>query len=108
MRFRANLYIYLRASLPVLNDVKGAFDVTSTEDISASCENFKSISPKKNGGSGVVQGTYECTSSDQNANTGGKNGTGNGKDNEDAANLVGLNLPMVLGAVLLASLTQLL
>ncbi|KAI2625851.1 hypothetical protein GGR54DRAFT_518131 [Hypoxylon sp. NC1633] len=48
--------------LPDLKDVKGAFEVVSTEDIGDSCNKLGSFK------GGVVQGDYSCTGNDANAN----------------------------------------
>lgn len=86
--------------LPVLDDVRGAFDVSSTEDISKSCEPFEELQDD-----GKIQGSdFECSSDNENANEGGKGSD----DDEDAAGLLGINTPIVLGIALLGGLFQLL
>lgn len=45
---------FTQVELPGLKDVKGAFEVVSTEDIDDSCSDLKSLD------GGVVQGHYEC------------------------------------------------
>ncbi|KAK0720883.1 hypothetical protein B0H67DRAFT_552974 [Lasiosphaeris hirsuta] len=84
---------FTNAEFPSLNDVKGAFDVSSTADISASCDGFKKLAPTKDGGAGQIQGTYACTSNNENANqdtgtgtsTGGGSGSTGGKKDNSAA-----------------------
>jgi len=65
---------------PKLNDVKGAFDVSSTTDLTASCKNFAPLAPTTQNGNGEIQGTYTCTSNNSQANsdTGNGNGTSGG------------------------------
>lgn len=75
---------------PSLNDVKGAFDVSSTGDIASSCKTLGGLSSK--GGGGQVQGTFSCTSNNTNANqdTGSNTtsgGSGGGKSDNGAAGI---------------------
>ncbi|KAK1836014.1 hypothetical protein QBC39DRAFT_132118 [Podospora conica] len=96
-------------SFPALNDVKGAFDLSSTGDIENSCTDLKKIASSKDGGSGKIQGTFSCTSNNANANsdTSSTTGTGGGssKPKDDAA--AGLSFNMVLlGFAGLAGLAQ--
>ncbi|KAL1864176.1 hypothetical protein VTK73DRAFT_6111 [Phialemonium thermophilum] len=102
-------------AFPALNDVRGAFDVSSTEDITDSCDKFKALAPSKQGGNGKIQGTYTCTSNNENANndtsgntSGGKgssgSGSGDGKKNAGvglAFNAAILGLAVVGGLVAL-------
>ncbi|KAK0755005.1 hypothetical protein B0T18DRAFT_386790 [Schizothecium vesticola] len=96
-------------SFPALNDVKGAFDLSSTGDIEKSCTEFKKIASAKDGGSGKIQGTYSCTSNNANANsdTSSTTGTGGGtsKPKPDAAAGLSLNT-VLLGFAGLAGLAQ--
>lgn len=81
---------------PALNDVKGAFDISSTNDISAACDTFQKLSPSKQGGGGQIQGVYHCESNNAQANsdtggntsssgtTGGTGSTGTGKNSTGA------------------------
>ncbi|KAK6843520.1 gpi-anchored cell wall organization protein ecm33 protein [Apiospora arundinis] len=68
-------------SLPAIDDVRGVFQVTSTEDISASCKVFDGLGNKVGGDGGKI----DCTSKNQNANndtssTGSSDGSsGDGK-----------------------------
>lgn len=85
--------------LPDLQDVKGAFEVVSTEDISSSCDDLKSYD------NGVVQGDYSCKGNDQNANNdtsdASSDGSGSsGTDNKDsAASLSGVSTFVTLISV---------
>lgn len=76
---------------PALNDVKGAFTVSSTTDITNSCNNFKGLAPTSQGGNGEIQGTFTCTSNDANANSDTGNGTsgsgGSSNNNNSASGL---------------------
>lgn len=93
---------------PALNDVKGAFDVSSTNDISAACDTFQKLSPSKQGGGGQIQGVYHCQSNNSLANTdtGGNTsstgttggGSGSGKDDSAASGLA-VNAAMISLAV---------
>lgn len=97
---------------PALNDVRGAFDVSSTNDIDSSCDDFKKLAPSKQGGGGQIQGTFACTSNNENANedtgrnttSGGKGSSGSGKDNSGVSlgmNTAILSLAVVGGLVAL-------
>ncbi|KAH8671048.1 GPI-anchored cell wall organization protein ecm33 [Xylariales sp. PMI_506] len=52
-------------TLPSLSDVRGAFDLSSTGDISSSCTAFDKLSPSQGA---EIQGSYHCTSNNANAN----------------------------------------
>ncbi|KEZ38750.1 hypothetical protein SAPIO_CDS10781 [Scedosporium apiospermum] len=98
---------FTNIELPSLDDVKGAFDVSSTEDINDDCAGFKSLAPKSSGGNGKIQGSFSCTSKNANANEGGKGGS-NSSDKEDGAGFLGVNTPIILGVAALGALAQLL
>lgn len=73
---------FTEVDLPKVNDVKGAFEVVSTEDISSSCSSLGSFK------GGVVQGQYSCTGNDANANndtSDASNGSSGGSDDKDGA-----------------------
>ncbi|KAK4234489.1 hypothetical protein C8A03DRAFT_37740 [Achaetomium macrosporum] len=55
-------------SFPELDVVKGAFDVSSTADISQSCDKLKELAPRSQGGDGNIQGVFSCTSNNEKAN----------------------------------------
>lgn len=89
---------------PALNDVKGAFDISSTNDISAACDKFQKLAPSKQGGGGQIQGVYHCESNNAKANddTGGNTSssgtTGGGSGNSTTGNSasgVAINAAMV-------------
>lgn len=95
-------------TFPVLNDVKGAFDVSSTGDIDADCSALKKLASGKEGGGGQIQGTFSCTSNNANANsdTGtGTSGGGGGSTKKDAASGVTLNTAL-LGLAAVAGFAQ--
>jgi len=106
--------VKLRGSFDVvtfsaLNDVKGAFDLSSTGDIEKSCAEFKKIASPKDGGSGKIQGTFSCTSNNANANSDTSSTTGTGgssKPKPDAAAGLSLNIAL-LGLAGLAGLALL-
>ncbi|KAL1629686.1 cell wall protein Ecm33 [Neofusicoccum ribis] len=92
--------------LPDLEDVRGAFNLQSSEDISSSCTHFKSLS----GGSNVIKGKYQCAG--KQANPGGADSTptstGSGSSSSstgaagrlDVTNAAGLGAAGVLAAML--------
>ncbi|KAK1756862.1 hypothetical protein QBC47DRAFT_171208 [Echria macrotheca] len=99
---------FTSVEFPALNDVKGAFDVSSTADISSSCDDFKKKASTKDGGNGQIQGTFSCTSNNANANsdTGtGTSGTTGGDKPKDAAAGVTINTAL-LGLAAVAGLAQ--
>lgn len=49
-----------------LNEVNGAFDISSTADITKVCDNIQELS--SDGGNGKIAGTYTCTSENEKAN----------------------------------------
>jgi len=76
----------LSIQFPALNDVKGAFDISSTTDIKDDCDTFQKLSMK--GGGGQIQGTFNCESNNTNANSDtspGSSGGGSGGAKDDAA-----------------------
>jgi hypothetical protein len=85
--------------------VKGAFDVSSTTDIQSSCDNFKPKARTQQGGNGHFQGTFSCTSNNQQANEGGS-GSGRGSGNNNTAAYLDLNMPVMLGLAVLGGLAQ--
>ncbi len=65
--------------LPKLDDVKGAFDIVSTDDIKSSCDAFGKLAPGSQGGGGQIQGVYNCQSNNADANSDtGSGGSGSG------------------------------
>ncbi|KUI72888.1 Protein ecm33 [Cytospora mali] len=73
---------------PVLEDVKGTFELSSTGDISDSCTTLKKDAPGSQGGNGNIQGKFTCTSNNAEANTGstkGDSSTGSGSSNSSSA-----------------------
>jgi len=107
-----NFYPY-SVEFPALNDVKGAFDVVSTNDISAACDVFQKLAPSKQGGGGQIQGVYHCQSnnaqanSDTGSNTSSSGTTSSGSDSDGnagtglAVNAAMLGLAVVGGLVAL-------
>ncbi|KAK0708783.1 GPI-anchored cell wall organization protein-domain-containing protein [Apiosordaria backusii] len=82
---------------PALDNVRGAFDASSSADISDSCEAFDKLAPQNEGGNGAIQGTYECTSNNTQANedtdgsTSGDGSSGSGGDKDNGAASMALN-----------------
>jgi hypothetical protein len=94
---------------PSLQNVKGAFDASSTGDISSSCNNFAKQAPKSQGGNEQIQGTYSCTSNNQNANQDTNStttGSGGGSSKNAAPGLNANNA--VFGLALVAGVVALL
>lgn len=103
---------FTSVSFPSLNDVKGAFDISSTNDIQSSCDAFKKLAPTKQGGGGQIQGVFACTSNNQNANsdTGGNTsttGSGTGSNNGSSASGIAINTAL-LGLTLVGGFAALL
>jgi hypothetical protein len=97
-----------RVSLPALKKVSGAFDVQSTKDITSSCEVFNKQKPKSAGGNNNIEGKYNCTSNNQLANEGSSTtGGGSNNDTGNAAALLGMNVPVVLGMAVLGGFAML-
>lgn len=72
---------FTEVDLPALNDVRGAFALTSTGDISTACSYFSKLAPSSSGGNGEILGSYSCTSNNSLANNDtssmGSSGTSN-------------------------------
>ncbi|KAK0792326.1 cell wall protein Ecm33 [Friedmanniomyces endolithicus] len=49
-------------SLPAISDIRGAFNLQSTSDISSSCNHFQPLSGSNN----VIKGTYTCSGGESN------------------------------------------
>jgi hypothetical protein len=103
-------------SFDALNDVKGAFDLSSTNDISSVCDKLQELSPSKQGGGGQIQGVFHCQSNNSLANsdtggntsstgtTGGGSGSSSGDDSAASglvANFAMISLAVVGGLVAL-------
>ncbi|CAK7222688.1 cell wall protein Ecm33 [Sporothrix curviconia] len=103
--------------LPSLNDVKGAFDIVSTGDISASCATFKKLAPSSQGGNGDIQGKYTCESNNAEANsdtnptstaTSSSSSSTSTSSNDNAAAGISVNFMAVLGLAGVAAIAQML
>jgi hypothetical protein len=92
---------FKEATFPALEDVRGAFDVSSTEDISKSCDVFNEQAPQSQGGKGQIQGTYSCTSNNSRANedTSSTGTIGGGTSNDDENSAAGMALNTALFAL---------
>ncbi|OTB09094.1 hypothetical protein M426DRAFT_51138, partial [Hypoxylon sp. CI-4A] len=90
--------------LPALKDVKGAFEVVSTEDIDDSCNDLNDYK------GGVVQGDYSCKGKQANANddasdASSDSSSGNSTDDKDsAAAPIGFSAATLFSAAALGSL----
>ncbi|KAL2757978.1 hypothetical protein ACRALDRAFT_1080001 [Sodiomyces alcalophilus JCM 7366] len=84
--------------LPALNDVKGAFDVVSTENIQDVCEELGDLEKS------VVQGTYNCVGEEDDANNAessdGRGGSGGGKSDDENA---GISLRIEMSGLAIAA-----
>lgn len=85
-------------SFPALDNVRGAADITSTENIKASCDSFQS--DKGND----VQGGITCTSENASANndtsdgsSGGSSGGSGSSSGTNTGNSMGVNMATLLG-----------
>ena len=99
LRSFANTVTLFRADFPSLNDVKGAFNVSSASDIQESCDKFKSLAPSSQGGNGKIQGKFDCVPLNAKATeeTGNGSGSGGGDsgNSKDAASGVTLNTALL-------------
>lgn len=95
---------------PSLEDVKGTFEVSSTNDIEDACTELKKNAPGSQGGNGVIQGKFTCTSNNEKANTGSTDGdsaSGSSSNSSSAAVNVHVN-SAVIGLSFVGLLAQLL
>lgn len=107
---------FTEVEFPELDVVKGAFDLSSTADISKSCDTLKELAPTEQDGNGKVAGTFTCTSNNDKANEDtdsdssgdgsidGSDGKG-GKDDKNSAAGVILNSAL-FGLVAVAALAS--
>lgn len=91
-----------------LDNVRGAFDISSTTDIRSACEELSELAPGSQGGNGKVEGTFSCTSDNERANedTGGDlsgDGQIDGEDGDSGAAGIALNSAL-FGLVAVAGL----
>jgi hypothetical protein len=92
--------------LPALDDVKGAFTLISTTDITNSCNAFSPKKPTAQGGNGHFQGTFTCRGNDASANNGGNSTSGGTSNSTGAAAGFDYSMPVVLGMAVLGGLAQ--
>lgn len=77
---------FTNIEFPALSIVHGAFDISSTNDITNSCNTFSKHAPTKQGGDNEFEGTFTCTSNNQNANSDtNSTSTGTGSGTKNAA-----------------------
>lgn len=101
------LTILRSVELPALDDVKGAFTVISTSDISSSCSKFNPKKPTAQGGNGHFQGTFNCQSNNAQANTGGNSTSGgSGNNTGSGAAYFEYSMPVVLGLAAIGGMVQ--
>lgn len=84
--------------------------MSSTNDISDACTELKKLAPGSQGGNGVIQGKFTCTSNNEKANTGSTDGdssTGSSGNSSSAAVNVHVN-SAVIGLSFVGLLAQLL
>jgi hypothetical protein len=104
---------FTEVEFPELNVVKGAFDVSSTGDVTESCEELNKAAPSDQGGDGRIEGTFSCTSNNDKANEdtdsessgNGDVDTGDDKDDKNSAAGVTFNVAL-LGLVGVAALAS--
>ncbi|OTB15028.1 hypothetical protein K445DRAFT_301605 [Daldinia sp. EC12] len=56
---------FTKVDFPKLDSVKGSFTLSSTNDISDSCDRLKHLAPVSQCGSGKIEGTFTCLSGNQ-------------------------------------------
>ncbi|KAJ2903249.1 GPI-anchored cell wall organization protein ecm33 [Zalerion maritima] len=97
---------FTTVELPSVNDVKGAFDISSTSNIDDVCSEFEDLS--SSGGSGKIQGTFTCSSNNENANDVNSDGSSSGGDGDDESSSVvfGFSLPVAFSIAALGCLAQ--
>ncbi|KAJ0109091.1 hypothetical protein N8I77_001781 [Diaporthe amygdali] len=81
---------FSNVEFPALEDVKGTFALSSTNDITDACTELKKLAPGSQGGNGVIQGKFTCTSNNEKANTGstaGDSSTGSSNSSSAAVNV---------------------
>ncbi|KAK8139777.1 hypothetical protein PG984_000900 [Apiospora sp. TS-2023a] len=88
--------------LPAINDVRGVFQVTSTENIDSSCEEFKKLGNKVAGDGGNI----DCTSNNQNANndTSSTGTDGSGSDGKSSASSMSMSMSTVFSLATVGAL----
>ncbi|KAJ4302391.1 cell wall protein Ecm33 [Collariella sp. IMI 366227] len=106
---------FTEVDFPELDVVKGAFNVTSTADIKASCDKLNKLAPASQGGEGKVEGTFRCLSNKENANEdtssdssdGSSDGTDGNTDEDDKNSAAGMMINSALfGLVAVAALAS--
>lgn len=103
---------FTEVDFPALQNVKGAFDVSSTADITKSCDELKKSAPSNQGGNGNIEGVFDCTANNDKANEdtdSSTSGSGNvdGSDSQDENGAAGLVLNAALfGLVAVAGLAS--
>ncbi|KKY30872.1 putative gpi-anchored cell wall organization protein ecm33 [Diaporthe ampelina] len=101
---------FSNVEFPSLEDVKGTFELSSTNDIEDACTELKKNAPGSQGGNGVIQGKFTCTSNNEKANTGSTDGdssSGSSGNSSSAAVNVHVN-SAVVGLSFVGLLAQLL
>lgn len=97
---------------PKLEDVKGTFELSSTNDISDSCTTLKKNAPKSQSGNGNIQGKFTCTSNNAKANTGstaGDSSTSSSSSSNSSSAAVNVHVnSAVIGLSFVGLLAQLL
>ncbi|KAK8056879.1 hypothetical protein PG993_002106 [Apiospora rasikravindrae] len=77
--------------LPALDDVRGVFQITSTENIQSSCDEFKKLGNKVAGDGGNI----DCTSNNENANNDtSSTGSSDGNDKDDKSGASSMSMSM--------------
>lgn len=59
---------FTTVDFPEIDNVKGAFDVSSTANIEKSCDELKKAAPRSQGGDGRIEGVFTCTANNEQAN----------------------------------------
>ncbi|KAK6189366.1 hypothetical protein LQW54_013343 [Pestalotiopsis sp. IQ-011] len=85
--------------LPALDEVRGGFDVSSTSDVSSSCDSFDTLSSKDE-----IKGSYSCTSNNADANSDLDSTGGTSSSNSSSSAVIGASGMSMSWLVSLASI----
>lgn len=83
--------------------------MSSTNDISDACTELKKLAPGSQGGNGVIQGKFTCTSNNDKANTGNTDGGSSTTSGNSSSGAVNVHVnSAVIGLSFVGLLAQLL
>ncbi|EAQ85740.1 hypothetical protein CHGG_06993 [Chaetomium globosum CBS 148.51] len=92
---------FTTVDFPSLDNVKGAFDVSSTANIRKSCDKLGEKAPRSQGGDGSIEGVFTCTADNENANedTDGSTSNSGNVDGTDGSDENGASGPVFNAAL---------